>query len=89
MSDYLPYTAGGRWAISRLPGNEWTAVIQDSPLYQEDDAGEILSALNIDENQVSLELYFPVLKEKGRCPTLELLELFANLGARTGSLIGV
>ena len=72
---YLEPTPGGRWGISRKIVDRIIDLIQDSPLDRKEDASIVLRALNIPYTQANLDLYFPVLKGKGRCPTLDLLEL--------------
>jgi hypothetical protein len=86
---YLPHTNGGRWTISREVDGRWIAIIQNTPLFCEDDAVKILEALKIIITSDSLDTYFPINGTHGRCPTLELLELFSTLGTKTGSQIGV
>lgn len=72
---YFYPVPGGRWASSFCVLGRWIHLIQDSRLYRPGDAEEILRALNIPNTQENLNLYFPERKGKGRCPTLDLLEL--------------
>lgn len=93
MSDiYLPYKSGARWAISRLVSGQNIYLIQDSYMDNEEDIFAVLQVLGIVSDTENLNLYFPIRKGKGRCPTLELLELFSRIGDSTrskGSHIGV
>lgn len=86
---YLPPTPGGRWAISREIDGRWVPLIQDTSLFHPNNALIVLSALQIPPTEEYLDLYFPILGKKGRCPTLDLLELFSELGTKRGSQIGV
>ena len=72
---YLPAFSGGKWGISRLVEGSWIQLVQDSHLDNPADAEAILRALSIPTITANLDLYFPVQGERGRCPTLELLEL--------------
>jgi hypothetical protein len=72
---YLYPVPQGIWAISRLVEGRWIALIQDRPLFEERDAEAILRALGVEHTVEMLDLYFPHIEEKDRCPTLELLEL--------------
>ena len=89
---YLPPVNGGRWAISREVGGCWVALIENTQLFYPNDALTVLSVLAIEPTQENLDHYFPIRAmrgESGRCPTLDLLELFSELGSRSGSQIGV
>jgi hypothetical protein len=72
---YLRSVPGGVWAISRRVGGRWIALIQDRPLFEEGDAETILCSLFIETTLEHMDRYFPVREDRGRCPTLELLEL--------------
>lgn len=86
---YLPPTAGGAWAISRHIGGRWIALIENRALCDCNDAKTVLFALGIQSTQHNLDWYFPISRKYGRCPTLDLLELFSELGNKNGSQIGV
>jgi len=86
---YLPPTNGGRWAISREIEGQWVALIENTPLFYPSDALTVLVALAIEPTDANLNHYFPIHGERGRCPTLDLLELFSHLGTKSGSQIGV
>jgi hypothetical protein len=86
---YFEPTNGGRWTASRLIDGRWVALIQDTRIFNPQDAVTVLSALKISLTLKNLDQYFPSLGSKGRCPTLELLELFARLPPGTGEEVGV
>lgn len=69
---------GARWAISRKVDGRWVHLVEGSPLESPGDAQAVLNALaaNIGE---CIDIYFPYVEGKGRCPTLELLELCSML----------
>ncbi|OGG72738.1 hypothetical protein A3A38_03700 [Candidatus Kaiserbacteria bacterium RIFCSPLOWO2_01_FULL_53_17] len=85
---YLPRQKGGRWAISREIGGRWLALIQDTPVDDPADAALVLWELGIELRLKNIRRYFPA-RRKGRCPTLELLELFAKLGSEKKEKCGV
>ncbi len=86
MSDvYLTYMPGGRWAISRTIADKSVYLIQDSYMDDEADIYIVLQALGITTSLENLNRYFSTRKGKGRCPTLELLELFLRIGDSTRS----
>ncbi len=72
---YLYPMEGARWAISRWVDDRWVTLVQDSALFDPGDAEAVLRALGIPRMQRNLDLYFPVRKGRGRCPTLDLMEL--------------
>ena len=75
MSDkYLYPVPVARWAISRLVGGRWIHLVQDSRLEDPTDAEAVLHALGILVTAGNLDYFFPEQPEKGRCPTLALLE---------------
>lgn len=77
---YLPHCSEGRWAIGREVSGEWIALIQNSPVDDESEVVKVLSALNIELTYENMVRYFPFRRPgNNRCPTLELLELFARL----------
>lgn len=76
---YLYFMPGGKWIISRLVQGRWIGLHQDNALFEPGDAEAVLSALGLAATPRNLDLYFPVLKGKGRCPTLELMELCNKL----------
>ena len=86
---YLPYVRGGRWAISRYLAGRWVSLIQDSYLDEPGDAKRALWAVGIQSTDANLDEYFPVLGSRGRCPTLEFLELFSRLGSGVKKEVGV
>lgn len=53
-------------------------MVEDSPLESEADAQAVLRALGLNA-QACINTYFPHIAGKGRCPTLELLELCNTL----------
>ena len=79
---YLPPVNGGRWAISRDVGGCSVALIERTPLFHLNDALTVLSALAIEPTEENLDYYFPIPGESGRCPTLDLLELFSEIGTK-------
>jgi hypothetical protein len=86
---YLPATNGGRWTVGREIEGEWVALTQDTRLFHSNHALLVLVALAIEPTEEHLDHYFPICGDKGRCPTLDLLELFSELGTKSGSHIGV
>lgn len=76
---------GGRWAISRTIADKEVYLIQNSYMDDPDDIPVILQAVGLAMSPENLNRYFPLLKGQGRCPTLELLELFAKIGGRKRS----
>jgi|GEM_PF-4870775 len=86
---YLPPTNGGRWAISREIEGQWIALVEDTQLFHPSDASTVLVALAIEPTDENLDHHFPIRGERGRCPTLDLLELFSEIGTKSGSQIGV
>lgn len=86
---YLPYVRSGQWAISRMVNGEWLSLIQDRSLYRPEDTLIALHACGIPPTVTSLDRYFPIRGEKGRCPTLEFLELFSKLGNGHKKEVGV
>jgi len=83
---YLYPMPGGNWIISRQVGEQWIVLYQDHPLFEAGDDVEILQALKIPVTNENLDLYFPERKGKGRCPTLELMEL-CNVLSPTNPLV--
>ena len=86
---YLPPTNGGRWAISRDIEGCSVALIENTSLFNPTNALTVFSALEIPPTGEHLDLYFPIRGKKGRCPTLDVLELFSEIGTKSGSQIGV
>lgn len=78
---YLPRAGGGRWAISRQIGDRWIGLIQDTPVSHPGDVTLVLRELDIPLSLANIRRYFPS-NRRGRCPTLELLEIFAGLADR-------
>jgi len=72
---YLYQMPGGKWIISRFIQGRHVGLHQDNQLFDAGDAELVLRALNIPVNTANLDLHFPVLEGKGRCPTLDLMEL--------------
>ena len=72
---YLYPMPGGKWVISRLVEGRWIGLHQDNALFDMGDAEAILRALNIPVTRENLDFYFPEREGKGRCPTLDLMEL--------------
>ena len=86
---YLEPVKGGRWAISRWVEGRWLGLIQDSYLDDEGDAEVVLRALNLEAIPKNLDRYFPTRGRQGRCPTLELLELYSRVGTEIKKEHGV
>lgn len=72
---YLFSMPGGKWVISRFVEGRYVGLHQDNALFDPCDAEAVLRALNIPVTAANLDLHFPVRKGKGRCPTLDLMEL--------------
>ena len=70
---------GGRWATSRKIGGRTVCLIERTSLDQPEDAETVLRALGIPPSDENLDRYFPKRPGKGRCPTLDLLELSIQL----------
>ena len=86
---YLLPCQGGRWAIGREIFGTWVHLIQDTPVDDSADVENVLRALSIELTPENMDHYFPHGKcQEMRSPTLDLLELFAHLGA-TGHGHGV
>ena len=86
---YLERDTGGFWAISREVAGRTIYFIEGRAIDDMPDAVDTLWALGIAPHTRNLDRYFPLLKDGiTRGPTLDLLELFAHLGA-TGSEVGV
>lgn len=80
---YLSRDKGdGRWALSREIEGHSIALIEDTKLFHQNDALTVLAALQIPPTDENLDFYFPIRRKKGRCPTIELLDLFAQLGGK-------
>jgi len=77
---YLPPCSGGRWAISRKIADRWLALIERTPVDEPGDMDTVLTSLGIVPTIGNLDRHFPKDEHERRCPTLELLELFAKLG---------
>lgn len=75
---YLERDTGGYWALGREVGGRMIHLIQGRPTDEAADAFDVLRALKITTSVANLDHYFPPGKG-GRCPTLDLLELFAQL----------
>ena len=86
---YLPFVRDGRWTISRYIGGRWVSLIQDSYLDSPGDARVALAAVGLPPTDANLDEHFPVRGSRGRCPTLEFLELFSRLGADFKKEVGV
>ena len=74
---YLAPVFSGRWAISRKISGRNIYLIQNTKMDSEKDIPIILQALGIELTPQNLDLFFPKQKNRGRCPTIDLLELFA------------
>jgi hypothetical protein len=83
---YLYPMPGGKWVISRLVEGRWIGLHQDNALFDAGDAEAILRALNIPVTKENLDLHFPEYSGKGRCPTIDLMEL-CNILDPTNPLI--
>lgn len=80
MSDpYFPPFPNSRRTISRTIAGKRIHLVQDSSLDSQEDIKAIFWALQIPPSKAMIDLYFPVLGTKGRCPTLALLELFSTI----------
>ena len=75
---YLERDSGGRWAIGRDVGGRMIHLIEGRPIDDPADPFDVLRALNITTSVANIDHYFPPGKG-GRCPTLDLLELYAHL----------
>lgn len=80
---------GGRWAISRYIDKHLVCLVERSYLDDPKDAETVLSALGLCAEEGSLDRYFPYTGKLGRCPTLELLELFSKIGGEIKKEHGV
>ena len=80
---------GGRWAISRYVDKRLVCLVERSYLDNPQDAEIVLLALGLPANNKSLDHYFPYTEKRGRCPTLELLELFSKIGGEIKKEHGV
>lgn len=76
---YLPPFPNARWAISRAIAGKRICLVQNTGMHQEEDIGFIFHALEIPHTQTNQDLYFPHIEGRGRCPTLDLLELFSTI----------
>jgi hypothetical protein len=66
------------------------ALIEDAVTEFPGDVQVVLKALGIPPTAANIGHYFPVHEsQEGRCPTLELLELFAGLGSAIKQECGV
>ena len=72
---YLYPVPRGKWVISRLVEGRYVTLHQDNSLFESTDADRVLRVLGIPATSDNLDHYFPHRKGKGRCPTLELMEL--------------
>ena len=92
---YLVPVSGGRWAVSRTINRRSIALIQDTPVDDEYNINIVLQSLGIACTQQNLDRYFPMRhrifpnRESGRAPTLELLELFSQLGRESDGGCGI
>ncbi len=75
---YLVPTKKARWAVGRRFGEKFFTLVEDSRLDDASEAALVLQALRIEPTEENLDQYFPIRKRKGRCPTLELLNIFAQ-----------
>lgn len=81
---YLTPIPGARWTMSRMIGGKGIYLIQDTRMDNEKDIPIILQALCIEVTPETIDLFFPKRKDEGRCPTLDLLELFCGMGKPPG-----
>ncbi len=86
---YLPSVRNGRWTISREIDGVWITLIEDSRLNDPKDAGTALHACGLPVTHTNLETHFPSLPFRGRCPTLEFLEIFSHIGKTIKTEVGV
>ena len=86
---YLPPVSGARWAISRYINNKLVCLIERSPVDDEAHIALIFGVLAIPPTPENEQWYFPKNRSGQRCPTLDLLELFAKLPPGTGEGVGV
>lgn len=84
---YLAPFSGGRWAVSREVEGRWIHLVENAPLEHQEDAQAILRALEI--TPADIDTYFPLRGNIGRCPTLDLLELFSRIGEKIKAEVGV
>ena len=76
---YLQPFAGARWAISRRVAGRTLYLVQNSSMDCEEYIETILRTLHVPATDKNIDLYFPVRGKQGRCPTLDLLELFSTI----------
>jgi len=86
---YLPLIPGTRWAIAREVGGRWIHLVEDSQLETPGDIRATLAALDIAPTPEHINYYFPMRGVLGRCPTLDLLELFSHIGEEIKREVGV
>ncbi len=86
---YLSPFPGARWAIAREVGGRWIHLVEDSQLETPGDVRATLAALDIAPMPEHVNRYFPMRGALGRCPTLELLELFSRFGEKIKREVGV
>ena len=77
---YLERDSGGKWAIGREVGGRMIHLIEGRPTDDLSDAEDVLWAIGIAPHPKNLNRFFPQRENRiDRCPTLDLLELFAHL----------
>ncbi len=86
---YLQFVDKGRWAIGRVVNGKWLRLVQDSRLDNPVDAEHALRACTLAVNHSNFDEYFPIHPVRGRCPTLEFLEIFARVGEKIKKEVGV
>lgn len=78
MDDSYFYPVAGKvWTTSRWIAGRSVCLVQNSRMERESDIVLILQTLAIPATPDNLDLYFPHRGNRGRCPTLALLELFS------------
>lgn len=75
---YLERDSGGYWALGREVNGRMIHLIEGRPTDDPADPFDVLRALGMATSVANIDHYFPPGKG-GRCPTLDLLELFARL----------
>ena len=76
---YFKPHKGGLWSTGVRCEGRWVYLIQDRSLFDSGDAETVLRALGLENVMGALDHYFPKLPRRGRCPTLNLLELTTAL----------
>ena len=77
QNDIFKYYKNAHWAISReIRGGDTVYLIQERPVFKEEDPKRVLTALGIDPTNGNLDHFFPKNDRGNRCPTFKLMELW-------------